>query len=76
MPPLGLLDLNHTERTFLKLCCSERTFREIAAEMGKSPRTIDGYRDDLLLRLNLKNRTGLVLWALKHNVISLHKIKL
>lgn len=76
MPTITLLDLTWNERQFLKLLCSERTLREIAQEMGKSTRTIDGYRDELCRKLKLKNRTGLVIWALKHNATSLNKIKL
>lgn len=63
--------LNEKEITFLKHCCSEMTYREIADEMGVSHRTVDGYRDQLFEKLNIKSRTGLVMYALKTGVATL-----
>ncbi|MET0636652.1 MAG: response regulator transcription factor [Chitinophagaceae bacterium] len=58
--------LNDREIEFLKYTCSEMTYREIAEKMNLSPRTIDGYRDSLFEKLNLKTRTGLVVYAIKN----------
>ncbi|MCB0695940.1 MAG: response regulator transcription factor [Chitinophagaceae bacterium] len=63
--------LNEKEIQFLKLCCSELTYKEIADEMGISHRTIDGYRDQLFYKLNIKSRTGLVMYALKTGISTL-----
>ncbi|MEO6329808.1 MAG: response regulator transcription factor [Ginsengibacter sp.] len=63
--------LNDTEIAFLKLACTELTYKEIADKMFKSPRTIDGYRDDLFQKLNVKTRVGLVLYAIKNGIITL-----
>lgn len=63
--------LNEKEIHFLKLCCSEMTYKEIADEMGVSHRTIDGYRDQLFNKLNIKSRTGLVMYALKTGISTL-----
>ena len=41
------LKLNDNERQFLQLACSDLTYKQIAAKMNKSERTIDGYREDL-----------------------------
>lgn len=60
---------------FLKLLCTELTYRDIARVMEKSPRTIDGYRDQLFERLGCHSRTGLVLWAVKHHLIKLRDLK-
>lgn len=59
------------EITFLKLACSELTYREIAKEMSLSPKTIDGYRDALFTRFNVKNRVGLVMYAIKNKIYTL-----
>jgi DNA-binding NarL/FixJ family response regulator len=56
------------EITFMKLACSEMTYKEIADEMNLSPKTIDGYRQELFNKLEIKNRVGLVLYALKNNI--------
>ena len=60
--------LKENEITFLKLACTEMTYKEIAEEMNLSPKTIDGYRNDLFRNLNIKNRVGLVIYALKNNL--------
>lgn len=61
-------DLTANEIRFLELCCSELTYKEIAAKMNLSPHTIDNYRDALFQKLDLRSRTGLVLFALKQNI--------
>ena len=65
------LDFKDNELTFIKLACSEMTYKEIADIMNLSPKTIDGYRQDLFKRLNIKNRVGLVMFALKKNLMQL-----
>ena len=56
------------EITFMKLACSEMTYKEIADKMHLSPKTIDGYRQELFNKLEIKNRVGLVLYALKNDI--------
>ena len=38
--------------------------------MSVSPRTIDGYRDALFEKLNVKTRVGLVMYAIKNNIVN------
>ena len=57
------------ELEFIKLSCSELTYREIADQMSLSPRTIDGYRDSVFIKLNVKTRVGVVLFAIRNNII-------
>ncbi|MES2479090.1 MAG: response regulator transcription factor [Bacteroidota bacterium] len=64
-------ELTQNEIQFLKLSCSEMTYKEIADKMGISHRTIDGYRDHLFQKLNIKSRTGLVMYALKTGIVIL-----
>ncbi|HBL78664.1 response regulator transcription factor [Aequorivita vladivostokensis] len=66
-----ILDFKENELTFIKLACSEMTYKEIANIMDLSPKTIDGYRQDLFKRLKIKNRVGLVIFALKKKLIQL-----
>ena len=63
-------DFTKKELEFLKLCCSELTYKEIADKMFVSPRTVDNYREALFLKLNLKSRTGLVLYAIQNQVFT------
>jgi DNA-binding NarL/FixJ family response regulator len=64
------LDFSKKELEFLRLCCSELTYKEIADKMFVSPRTIDNYREALFLKLNLKSRTGLVLYAIQNQIFT------
>src|ERR1017187_26265 len=63
--------LNDKEITFLKYACTELTYKEIADQMFLSPRTIDGYRDELFQKLGVKTRVGLVMYAVKNGIINL-----
>jgi len=63
--------LSEKELTFLKLACTEKTYKEIASEMNLSPRTVEGYRDDLFAKLGVMSRVGMVLFAIKNG---LHKV--
>jgi len=65
----NLVQLNAREIEFLKYACTEMTYKEIADKMFLSPRTIDGYRDDLFEKLNLKTRVGLVMYAIKNGIV-------
>lgn len=63
--------MNEREKFFLQLACSELTYNEIAAKMFLSPKTIDGYRNALFEKLQVKSRVGLALYAVKHGLVTL-----
>lgn len=54
------------EREFLKYTVTEMSYKEIAEKMFCSPRTVEGYRDALFEKLNLKSRVGLAVYALRN----------
>ena len=56
------------EIEFIKLSCSEYTYKEIAEQMCVSPRTIDGYRDSVFTKLKIKTRVGIVIFAIKNHL--------
>jgi len=70
-PAKAVAGLNERELEFLKLAATELTYKEIAEQMHLSPRTIDGYRDDLFEKLNIRSRVGLVLFAIKNGIVRL-----
>jgi DNA-binding NarL/FixJ family response regulator len=63
--------LNARELEFLRLVSTELTYKEIAGQMFVSLRTVDGYRDQLFIKLNVKNRIGLVLYAIRNKIVVL-----
>ena len=66
-----LPDISKNEMLFLSLCCSELTYKDMGDKIGVSARTIDGYRDNLFEKLNIKSRSGLVMYALKSGIVPL-----
>lgn len=62
-------DLNEKEREFIKLACTDMTYIQIAEKMNMSPKTIDGYREALFKRFNLKNRVGLAMYAVRKGLV-------
>jgi two-component system, NarL family, invasion response regulator UvrY len=65
----SLVHLVEKETDFLKLCCTELTYKEIADKLAVSPRTVDGYRDALFDKLNVKTRVGLVMYSVKNGIV-------
>lgn len=60
--------LRDREIEFLRLVCTEMTYKEIASEMFLSPKTIDGYREALFEKLQVKSRVGLAIYAIKNKI--------
>jgi len=67
----NLLTLTDRETEFIKLACTEMTYKEIADKMFLSSRTVDGYRDDLFQKLNIRSRVGLVIYAIKNGIVTI-----
>lgn len=74
-PNLKLMDLKENEMEFLKLACTDLTYHEIASNMCLSIKTIDGYRATLFDKFKVRNRIGLILEVLRHNLIAFPKVK-
>src|SRR5688572_24528968 len=54
----GFVKLTEKELEFIHLACSEKTYAQIAEQMCLSERTIDGYRESVFRKLDLKTRVG------------------
>ena len=66
--------MTDNEREFLQFACSELTYNEIADRMYKSPKTIDGYRNSLFEKFNVKSRVGLAIYAIRHGLVKLEGV--
>ncbi|WP_452597753.1 response regulator [Pontimicrobium sp. MEBiC01747] len=60
----------------LDLICKQYTTNDIADSLYISPRTVEGHRNNLLLKTESKNVAGLVIYALKNKMVSLDSTKL
>jgi DNA-binding NarL/FixJ family response regulator len=67
----SLPTINAREIEFLNYAATELTYKEIAAKMFCSPRTVESYRDSLFEKLSLKTRVGLVVFAMKNGILKL-----
>ena len=65
----NIVQMNEREAEFLKLICTELTYKEIADKMQVSHRTVDNYRDSLFEKANVKTRIGLAMFAVRNGVI-------
>jgi two-component system, NarL family, invasion response regulator UvrY len=62
--------LSDQEVSFLRLACTDLTYKAIAQEMGLTPRSVDVLRDSLFVKLDVKSRVGLAMVALKNGVVT------
>ncbi len=63
--------LSEQEVIFLRHACTEMTYKEIAEKMGLNPRAVDGIRDELFHRLDVKSRVGLAMYTIRHGLVTL-----
>ncbi|MEO7530010.1 MAG: response regulator transcription factor [Sediminibacterium sp.] len=63
--------ITEKEKLFLQHACSDLTYKEIAALMFLSERTIDGYRETLFGKLKVQSRVGLAMEAIRKGLVSL-----
>lgn len=59
----GLDDLTASERRILKLIASDRTSKEIASDLGLSPRTVENHRANICAKLNVHGSHALLKFA-------------
>lgn len=64
-------DVEFTERELevLKLICEEKTAAEIAKDIFLSPRSVEGIRQRLIEKVGVRNTAGLVMFAVKNNIV-------
>lgn len=61
-------ELSNREQEVLELICQELTTPEIAEKLYLSPRTVEGYRKQLLEKTGTRNTAGLVMWAVRQGL--------
>lgn len=62
--------LTTREIEIMDLICQQFTTTEIADKLCISVRTVDGHRNNLLEKTGVRNSAGLVIFAIKHNLIN------
>ncbi len=62
-------NLNDKEMLILKLMCEEKSTKEIADIVELSPRTVEAIRDKLKVKTGAKSTAGLIMYAVKNNIL-------
>mgnify|MGYP000856792017 CR=1 FL=1 len=63
--------LTDKEIEFLKLSCSELSYKEIADKMFVSTRRVEDHRNALFEKLKIRSRVGLVMYAIKNGIFEI-----
>lgn len=67
-------DLTTREKEIIKLICMQLSTKEIADTLFINYRTVEGHRNNLLLKTQSKNMAGLVVFALQNDILRLEDI--
>ncbi|MEZ4858737.1 MAG: response regulator transcription factor [Flavobacteriaceae bacterium] len=67
--------ITQREKEVLELICHQKTSQEIAEKLFISKRTVEVHRKNLLEKTGVKNLAGLVVFAIKNNLVSLSIIE-
>lgn len=65
------VSITRREEEILQLICQQCTAEEIADRLFISVKTVNGHRNNLLQKTGSRNVTGLVLYAIRNNIVSL-----
>ncbi len=65
------IEISTREKEVLNLICKEHTAEEIGEILFISPRTVEGHRNRLMEKIGSKNIAGLVIFAIKNNLVEL-----
>lgn len=61
--------LTNREKEILELICQQLSTNEIAERLFISSRTVEGHRNNLLLKTESKNIAGLVVYAIQNKIV-------
>jgi two-component system, NarL family, response regulator NreC len=61
---------NDREKEIIRMICQQCTTQEIGEKLFLSKRTVEGYRTKILEKMNVKNTAGVVIFALRHHIIT------
>ncbi|NNV56142.1 response regulator transcription factor [Limnovirga soli] len=67
--PKQEIQFSNQEIMFLKLCCTEKSYKEIGASMGVSARTAETMRVNMFEKLETQSRIGIVMYAIRNGII-------
>jgi len=66
---LNVISVTDKEKELLQFLCTDLSYKEIAAKMFLSTRTIETYSNNLMERFGVRGRIGLLLFAQKNALV-------
>jgi DNA-binding NarL/FixJ family response regulator len=64
------VSFNEREKEIVRMICQQCTTQEIGQKLFLSKRTVEGYRTKILEKMHVKNTAGVVIFALRHHLIT------
>ena len=62
------IEFTNREIDIIRLICAEYSNKEMGAQLNLSVRTVEGYRDKILEKMEVKNTAGIVVYAIKNGI--------
>nr|WP_294994506.1 response regulator transcription factor [uncultured Sediminibacterium sp.] len=63
--------LTEKEIQFIKLACTNLTYKEISLKLSVQPKTLENYRDSIFQKLGINNRAALTFYAIENGIVQL-----
>jgi len=63
--------LDDNEKTFVRLCCTDINYRELAVKMGCNTGSVETCRENVFLKFKIRSRVALALLAMKYELVEI-----
>jgi DNA-binding NarL/FixJ family response regulator len=70
----GTMPFTEQEMRIIKMICRQFTTKQIASELGLSPRTVEDYRHRIQEKTGARCAVGIALYAVKNNIVALNEL--
>jgi DNA-binding NarL/FixJ family response regulator len=62
--------LTEVEKEFIKFCCTELGYKEIAVKLKMKPHQLEKLREAVFEKMGVRTRVGLVIYAMEHKLVA------
>jgi DNA-binding NarL/FixJ family response regulator len=63
--------LTEKELQLIKLSCSDLSYAQIAERMGTTQKSVEGHRDSLFKKLEIRSRVNLAIFAIQYGIVTM-----
>lgn len=68
--------LTEREKEIIKLLCQQKTAKEIGEYLFITQRTVEGHKNNLFIKIGVRNVAGLIVYALQKHIVTLEELSL